>query len=133
MKPAIGIFIIVMTLVVACQSQNKHKAIPALDFSELLSYDRYAILLDVRTPEEFTEGHIPGARNLDYVADSFESRVDSLDKSKSYFLYCTVGGRSSGAARYMDAKGFEKIHDLEGGIDAWQTEGLPVTTSTEED
>ena len=117
----------------ACQSQKAPELLDPVDFSELITYDLNAIVLDVRTPEEYSEGHIPRAKNMDFYAEDFEQQIEKLDKDKYYFLYCAVGGRSGEAAAMMHKKGFAKVHDLKGGIDSWETAGFPITLEIEED
>ncbi len=77
-----------------------------------------AVLLDVRTPGEFSSGHISGAKNIDFTSSSFGSKIAALDKSKTYFLYCRSGARSGGACNAMAAEGF-KVYNLAGGIGSW--------------
>lgn len=77
-------------------------------------------LIDVRTPEEFAEGYIGDAQNMD-VLDSinFKTQIEGLDKSKPVYLYCRSGNRSQKAAKVLHDEGFEEIIDLEGGYLAW--------------
>ncbi len=131
MKAIYGMLLFVMVGLNACQSQSSHESVEALQFSEMIASDPNAVLLDVRTPAEYQEGHIKGAKNMDYYQDSFESELDKLDKTKPYLVYCTVGGRSGSVANLMVKKGFLHVHDLSGGIDAWESKGLPVTLSTD--
>ena len=131
MKAVYGMLMLVIIGLNACQSQSTHEPLEALQFSEMITNDKHAVVLDVRTPEEYKAGHIPGAENMDYYQDSFEVNLDKLDKEKSYFVYCTVGGRSSSVANLMHQKGFKHVHDLLGGIDAWETNGLPITLTTD--
>lgn len=77
------------------------------------------VVLDVRTPGEFSGGHIPGAVNVDY-SSGFETEVGKLDKSKTYLVYCQVGGRSGKATRYMVQNGFTQVYNLSGGMSAWK-------------
>lgn len=84
------------------------------------------VLIDVRTSEEFTEGHLKKAQNIDYQSDNFEDQVSKLDKSKTYFLYCRSGRRTTGAVEVMQKNGFESIVVLEGGLLAWEEQHLPV-------
>ena len=77
-------------------------------------------LVDVRTPEEYAEGHIEGARNIDVFDDDFlEEAQKSLDKSRPVAVYCRSGKRSADAARKLSANGFQ-VTNLEGGIIAWK-------------
>lgn len=80
------------------------------------------VLLDVRTPDEFNEGHLPGALNIDIRGYEFHELVKELDTDKTYFVYCKSGGRSSAAIQFMQSIGFTKTHNLVGGITAWRGE-----------
>ena len=86
-------------------------------------------LLDVRTPEEFAAGHIAGAENVDFYAADFADRIDALDQGESYVVYCHTGNRSGKATALMADKGFTKVTDVDGGIEAWTTAGLPTVTA----
>ncbi len=81
-----------------------------------------------KTPkqEEMAKGAIPGAQNMDYFADDFESQVETLDKAKPIYVYCKIGGRSARAAVKLQEMGFEKIYDLDGGIMAWIDQGNTI-------
>lgn len=80
-----------------------------------------AVVLDVRTPGEFKEGHIPGSVQLDVQnPEEFNKGIATLDKKKTYLLYCRSGKRSLQAKLQMKAAGFKKLFDLEGGFSQWQ-------------
>lgn len=98
----------------------------ASDFAEAIQTDtRYAVL-DVRQPNEYADGHIEGATNLN-VLDSltFKKRLKTLDKTKTYYVYCRSGGRSRTATNILRCNGF-KVKELQGGIGAWISAGLPI-------
>ncbi len=80
-------------------------------------------LIDVRTAEEFSGGHLPSALNFDVRSSDFEQNVNGLDKEKPVLVYCLSGGRSTEAANRLSDMGFKKVYDLEGGILAWQSAG----------
>ena len=83
-------------------------------------------LLDVRTPDEYADGHIAGARNINIYDDSFISQaLDSLDKSKPVAVYCRSGKRSAEAAKRLAEKWY-KVTNLEGGIIAWTDANKPI-------
>jgi len=82
------------------------------------------VLLDVRTPEEFTSGHLKGAENYDFYNENFEDEIDGLDKKKKYLVYCKAGDRSRQAMFLMRDLGFEEVYNLEGGIIAWNKLGF---------
>jgi phage shock protein E len=129
MRSRFFLFILVVT---ACgksghESADQLVAIESLgpaEFEDRISDG--SLLLDVRTPEEFATGFIDGAVNLDYKAEGFEQKLDSLDKSVTYFVYCASGGRSDKAAEIMKDKGFTSIITLDGGLSAWTNEGRPL-------
>ena len=75
-----------------------------------------AVLIDVRTPQEYAEGHIPGALNIDIEGDAFVSSIEALDHSAPYFVYCRSGNRSGQAVAFMKQQGFTNITELSGGI-----------------
>ena len=82
--------------------------------------DGNAVLLDVRTPEEWDQGIIPGAIHIDYYkGQGFIDEVSQLDKSKTYFVYCRSGVRSANACSIMNELGFDKANNLLGGISQW--------------
>jgi rhodanese-related sulfurtransferase len=80
-----------------------------------------AIIIDVRTADEFAEIRIPNAINIDiFKGQGFIYQIDELDKNKSYFVYCRSGARSENACNIMQQLGFEKAYNLVGGIIDWQ-------------
>lgn len=83
-------------------------------------------LIDVRTPEEFSEGHIENAKNINIMGDDFDAQVVALDKTKPVMVYCKSGGRSAKASARLKELGFTTITDLEGGITNWNSENKPT-------
>lgn len=77
-------------------------------------------LVDVRTADEFAEGHLPNALNIDINGDEFELQTAKLDKEKPVMVYCKMGGRSAKAASKLKEQGFKNITDLDGGITSWK-------------
>ncbi len=84
------------------------------------------VVLDVRTPQEYAEGHIPGAINIDYNASDFQNKVGKLDKTKTYLVYCRTGIRSAAASKIMASLGFKNVNNMTGGITDWQSLGFAV-------
>ena len=76
-------------------------------------------LLDVRTPEEFERGAIPGAINLDIRSAEFKEQLEDLDIDKPVILYCQSGFRSNKAAGILLSLGFTKVLDYKGGYSDW--------------
>lgn len=110
--------------VAGCSSGTATSVGPA-EF-EKLTQEPGVVVLDVRTPAEFAEGHLPNAVNLDVESPTFASGVGQLDQNATYAVYCRSGNRSKVAMDQMNQAGFEKTTDLDGGIVAWQADGLPV-------
>ncbi len=85
------------------------------------------VILDVRTPEEFSEGHIENAVNLDFYSDNFKEDLGKLDKNKTYLTHCRSGSRSAKTLNLMKELGFKEAYNITGGIVQWENEGLPTT------
>lgn len=96
------------------------------EFSRFMTEDGVQ-LVDVRTPEEFAEGHIAGARNINVLGSDFiEDALNSLDKSKPVAVYCRSGKRSADAAMKLSENGYN-VTNLEGGILAWKHDNQPIS------
>ncbi len=88
-----------------------------------LDADDNAVILDVRTEDEWRGGIIPNAILNDiYKGQGFIYRLEELDKTKNYYVYCKAGGRSAQACAIMTQMGFENTYNLEGGFMKWQGE-----------
>jgi len=90
--------------------------------------DESTYVLDVRSPEEYASGHVPGAVNIPY--DQVASRIAEVPKDKDVVLYCKSGRRAGIAAEVLAGQGYERLQHLEGDIVAWVDKGRPVETST---
>jgi len=84
------------------------------------------VILDVRTLEEYADGHIAKAINLDYNSETFRDELGKLDKSKTYLVYCRSGRRSAGARDMMKELSFKTVYHMTGGILEWEAAGLPL-------
>jgi len=82
--------------------------------------------LDVRTREEYEDGHIKDSLHIDIHQPSFAEEIETLDKSKTYIVYCGGGGRASKALEIMKQRGFANAYNLKGGMRKWKEEGSPV-------
>jgi phage shock protein E len=106
--------------------QTEDAVLAPKEFKTKLDATPGAILLDVRTPEEVEQGKLKGAVNIDFNNTDFEKEVARLDKSKTYFVYCAKGGRSSKAFAILKSAGFNNVYDLSGGYNSWKEAGMPV-------
>ncbi len=88
------------------------------------------VIIDVRTPEEFAEGHIENAVNLDFYAETFWDWLNILDEDKMYLIYCRSGGRSRNALDIMEELNFREAYNVLGGIIQWVEEGFPTIQAT---
>ncbi|MCD6120793.1 MAG: rhodanese-like domain-containing protein [Spirochaetales bacterium] len=84
------------------------------------------IIIDVRTPAEYAEGHIKNSRLINFYSLDFKTKLDKLDKNKKYLVYCRSGSRSDQAVQIMKELNFKKIYNLSGGIIAWKNSELPL-------
>ena len=86
------------------------------------------VVLDVRTLEEFDEGHLDGAVMLDFYRDDFADELAQLDPDVPYVLYCRSGNRSGQTLAMMKSLGFAEVAEVDGGVINWQSAGLPLVT-----
>ncbi len=91
---------------------------------ELVDTKPTLVILDVRTEPEFREGHIEGAVNI--PIDELEQRIGEMDKNDEYLVYCRTGNRSTIAAQILFERGYSKVFNMAGGIEAWTRAGFPT-------
>lgn len=103
------------------------ETVPAGDAAALVGRPD-VVVLDIRTPAEYGEGIIEGAVNIDFYEPDFADRLDALDKSLHYVVYCRSGNRSAQAMPLFDDLGFSSVTEIDGGILSWVGAGLAVTT-----
>jgi rhodanese-related sulfurtransferase len=82
------------------------------------------IILDVRTPWEFSDEHIDGAENLDFTDPDFGEIVQKLDKDKKYLIYCKSGLRGEKVFEIMKELGFSRVYKIKGGFEGWKSANL---------
>ena len=87
------------------------------------------VTLDVRTPAEFAEGYIEGARLIDFQSGNFENEIAALDKNATYAVYCRSGNRSGQAVKVMQDAGFTNVFNMNGGVIEWTNAGLPLVSN----
>lgn len=88
--------------------------------SQMLAEDENIVLIDVRTPEEFQQGHLEGAKLINFYDANFQDEVKKLDQAKKYVVYCRSGGRSAKSVDAMKKLGFSEVYNMSGGVLAWQ-------------
>ncbi|WP_339657519.1 rhodanese-like domain-containing protein [uncultured Maribacter sp.] len=106
--------LLVLLLNLAC-GQIDSKPITEITQEEISK----VILLDVRTPQEFAQGHINGAINIDWFSDDFNAQVAEIDKDETIYVYCKKGGRSLKSQIRLKELGFLHVINLEGGYDQY--------------
>jgi rhodanese-related sulfurtransferase len=118
-----SILFLIATFLYACNTSNN--VLDVTQFEQKL-LDTNIVLIDVRTPQEYTQGHIEGALNIDFYGDNFESEVKAIDQSKTILVYCKSGNRSGKAVSIIAKSNFKNIYDLSGGITNWMASGKPI-------
>ncbi len=107
---------------------SKYTDMDISEFAKFITNDDVQ-LVDVRTPEEYNEGHIKGAKNINVFDQDFvEEATAELDKSQPVAVYCRSGKRSAEAAKKLEEKGF-KVTNLVGGILAWKEDDKPIISN----
>ncbi len=119
--PAIAIM-----LSFASCTQAQQNSIDAKIFARTIAENKNILLIDVRTPQEYAEGHIKGAKNIDWYGENFKAEIGKLDKNKTVYVYCRSGKRSAEAAEEMRRNGFKNVYELQGGIMAWEEAKQPI-------
>lgn len=110
----------------SCMGQSPVKVLEPKEFIAAAQADTSAVILDVRQPSEYADGHLKGAVNLDWLNnDAFDQGMAKLSKDRTYYVYCRSGRRSHAAAVKLYENGF-KVFDLKGGYLHWTELGLPV-------
>jgi rhodanese-related sulfurtransferase len=101
--------------------------VDAVMFSSVVATPGITII-DVRTPEEFAQGHIQGAVNYNVEGPDFANQIMGLDPTGVYAVYCQSGNRSQPAVSQMNSVGISSIYELESGIGGWENAGFPVVS-----
>ena len=118
---------VVFILISSCTIGQTTNDIEIDEFKRKISSEKY-VLVDVRTAEEFIDGHIEGALNIDYFSATFSDDISKVGFEIPVLLYCRLGNRSSKAMKIMNELGFKEVYNLEGGIKGWISENNPVIT-----
>jgi phage shock protein E len=103
---------------------NEAPSISAAELHDRRTSGEAPVVIDVRTPEEYATGHVPGAVNIPF--DQVAERIVEVDAPHGVALYCMVGPRARKGESALLATGYASVFHLEGGLAAWQEAGLPV-------
>ena len=115
-------------LLAGCSSSTGAIDLGVSEFSTKVA-EAGVITLDVRTPIDFAEGHIEGARLIDFQSGNFENDIAALDKNATYAVYCRSGNRSGQAVKVMQDAGFTSVFNMNGGVIDWANAGLPLVNN----
>ncbi len=123
--------IIIAIVFTACNGwkQGKTFSYTELDhnnFASKINSDNDYILVDVRTPKEYRNGHMKNAVNVSYFHSWFTDSIKKLDRTITIYMYCQTQHRSPMASRKMKKLGFKKIYDLQGGFMKWENNQMPI-------
>ncbi|MDP3312066.1 rhodanese-like domain-containing protein [Lutibacter sp.] len=110
----------------SCNTKSQETAVKVLTPMEFKEKSLNQLIIDIRTPQEFNQGHIQGAININYFDSTFLDQVSKYEKSTTLYLYCRSGNRTSSASSQITALGFKKVYDLQGGIVNWERNNLEV-------
>ena len=88
--------------------------------------EKKVTVIDVRTPDEFKDGHIEGAQNISVAAEDFATKLAALDKNQPILVHCQAGGRSKRSLETFKQLGFSNIYHLKDGFSGWEEAGQPV-------
>lgn len=113
------LLVIVTVLGISCNTKSQSDTIKVLTPTEFKTKSANQTIIDIRTPQEFNQGHIEGAININYYNRNFIDQIAKYDKNQPIFIYCRSGNRTSSASKKAADFGFKEIYDLEGGILYW--------------
>lgn len=126
-----GIVVLVAGVLILSGCSSKAGAITNMNVKDFSAKTQEAgvAVLDVRTPGEFSQGHIQGAMNIDVESPTFDSEIAKLDKTKIYAVYCHSGRRSGIATSAMAKMGFKNLYNLQNGLSDWMSQGMMTVAS----
>jgi rhodanese-related sulfurtransferase len=98
--------------------------LPPIQFRAAIEHTSNAVIIDVRTHQEFLQGHICNAINVDFLSENLWEEIEQMDKNQTFFIYCRSGRRSIRVCTLMRNGGFDntKVFNLDGGLVAWEEE-----------
>lgn len=117
-------FLVLLMMTMASQVWAAEKNINAREAKALLDGNRNIYLLDVRTPQEYSQGRLAGSVLI--PIGEFERRIREVPKNKTIIVYCAVGSRSKPAANFLSQQGYKNVYHMTDGIVGWYRNGFPV-------
>lgn len=129
MKTKLAFLLVFLLFGAASIAQTAEK--DSIDVISIEEFEKMAakkknMVVDVRTPEEVAEGHLAGSLNINFLGENFAQEIETLNKKKTYLIYCRTGNKSRKAADLMEKAGFKHVYMLDGGITAWNQAGKPI-------
>lgn len=123
----IAITILAIVSLAACNTSVQNtNVLSSQEFSEKLAASKNAVVLDVRTPEEFAMGHIANAKNINVNSPTFRADVTKISKDAEVFVYCKSGSRSATAIKELSELGYTQLWDLDGGVLKWESDNYQL-------
>jgi rhodanese-related sulfurtransferase len=122
MKALLALLLLLPSLMLAADLVQHVKA----DEAAKILADGKTAVVDVRTPDEFKDGHLKGAKNIDIMSSDFEAQLSKLDKTQPTLVHCQAGGRSTRALKVFEKLGFTHLIHLDDGYGGWEAAGKPV-------
>lgn len=123
MKTLLTTLLLLLPTLMLAADPAKH--VKADEAAKIIADGKVAVI-DVRTPDEFKDGHIQGAKNIDIMANDFEAQLGKLDKTQPTLVHCQAGGRSTRALKVFEKLGFKNLIHLDEGFGGWAAAGKPV-------
>ena len=126
MKTKVLITIIAVFSTITFAQGPQLKQVTSKEAANMLKSDKNLVVLDVRTAEEFKDGHIKGALNIDIRQPDAFVKIDKLNRNAKYIVHCRTNHRSKIAVDHMVQSGFKTIIQIMDGFDGWSQNDLPV-------
>ncbi|WP_395738473.1 rhodanese-like domain-containing protein [Prosthecobacter sp.] len=123
MKTLLATLLLILPALMLAAEPVKH--VKANEAAKIIADGKTAVI-DVRTPDEFKDGHIKGAKNIDIMSKDFEAELGKLDKTQPTLVHCQAGGRSTRALPIFEKLGFTNLIHLDDGFGGWAAAGKPV-------
>lgn len=123
MKTLLASLLLLLPTLMLAADPAKH--VKADEAAKIIADGKVAVI-DVRTPDEFKDGHIKGAKNIDIMSKDFEAELAKLDKTQPTLVHCQAGGRSTRALQVFEKLGFTNLIHLDEGFGGWEAAGKPV-------